>query len=167
MTPIKKVILYFNIWKFCVVLFNHKSLDKKKDNQSQTTAAKATTIASSLVEPSIQELATKPMMTTVPPRYIRPAVKGVMIWNSDNSSTEQLPVMTCRNCSPEMIQSMQEWVSFSCWIMQWAVCWKVKFGGLLFNLVAIYNSQIGGGAVCMNFFQFRVELQDFCPFLRL
>lgn len=86
MTPIKKVILYFNIWKFCVVLFNHKSLDKKKDNQSQTTAAKATTIASSLVEPSIQEPAMKPMMAKVPPRYVRPDIKDVMICNDDGNS---------------------------------------------------------------------------------
>lgn len=56
-------------------------------------AAKATTIASSPAEPSIQEQAVKPMMTKVPPRYVRRDVKGVMICNDDNSSTEQLPVI--------------------------------------------------------------------------
>ncbi|KAK9218623.1 hypothetical protein WN943_007260 [Citrus x changshan-huyou] len=56
--------------------------------------AKATKIASSLVEPSIQEPAMKPMMAKVPPRYVRPDIKDVMICNDDgNSSTEQLPVV--------------------------------------------------------------------------
>ncbi|KAK9215160.1 hypothetical protein WN944_007163 [Citrus x changshan-huyou] len=39
------------------------------------------------------ELAMKPMTTKVPPRYVRPDIKDVMICNNNNSSTEQLPVI--------------------------------------------------------------------------
>ena len=56
-------------------------------------AVKATTIASSPIEPLIQEQAVKLMMTKVPPRYVHRDVKGVMVCNDDNSSTEQLSVI--------------------------------------------------------------------------
>ncbi|XP_006432900.2 protein SRG1 [Citrus clementina] len=54
--------------------------------------AKATVIASSLVEPSILELANNKPLTTVPPRYVRPDIDHPLIRN-DESSAEQLPVI--------------------------------------------------------------------------
>ena len=53
---------------------------------------KATVIGSSLVEPSILELANNLPLTTVPPRYVRPEIDHPLIRN-DDSSAQQLPVI--------------------------------------------------------------------------
>ncbi|KAL9447709.1 hypothetical protein AB3S75_015230 [Citrus x aurantiifolia] len=54
--------------------------------------AKATVVGSSLVEPSILELANNQPLTTVPPRYVRPEIDQPLIRN-DDTSTQQLPVI--------------------------------------------------------------------------
>ncbi|ESR65930.1 hypothetical protein CICLE_v100105992mg, partial [Citrus x clementina] len=53
---------------------------------------KATVIGSSLVEPSILELANNQPLITVPPRYVRAEIDHPLIRN-DDSSTRQLPVI--------------------------------------------------------------------------
>ena len=53
---------------------------------------KATVIGSSLVEPSILELANNQPLITVPPRYVRAEIDHPLIRN-DDSSTQQLPVI--------------------------------------------------------------------------
>ncbi|KAL9447715.1 hypothetical protein AB3S75_015235 [Citrus x aurantiifolia] len=54
--------------------------------------AKTTVIGSSLVDPSILELANNQPLTTVPPRYVRPEIDHPLI-RSHDSSAQQLPVI--------------------------------------------------------------------------
>ncbi|ESR46141.1 hypothetical protein CICLE_v10001620mg [Citrus x clementina] len=54
--------------------------------------AEATDIGSSLVEPSILELAHNKPLITIPPRYVRPEMDHPLI-RTDDSSAQQLPVI--------------------------------------------------------------------------
>ncbi|KAL9450849.1 hypothetical protein AB3S75_012566 [Citrus x aurantiifolia] len=54
--------------------------------------AESTAIGSSLVEPSILELANNKPLITVPPRYVRPEIDHPLIRN-DDSSAQQFPVI--------------------------------------------------------------------------
>ncbi|KAH9687827.1 protein SRG1 [Citrus sinensis] len=60
---------------------------------------KATVIGSSLVEPSILELANNQPLITVPPRYVCPEIDHPLIRN-DDSSTRQLPVIDMHRLLP-------------------------------------------------------------------
>ena len=54
--------------------------------------AESTAIGSSLVEPSILELANNKPLIKVPPRYVRPEIDHPLIRN-DDSSAQQFPVI--------------------------------------------------------------------------